>query len=158
MTAGQQASPTQPDTATSGEPTDTDIESWAQAERKRREAWLNGPSEAEKAAWARREYERRRGERARLAVPRTAAEASRAVQRYMREMQLATEGALSLMFKMSISDAFDALVEAGRAWEDEFTTQPPRRRRVALDAESEREVAAAQARVPHPPEGSSVSS
>ena len=76
----------------------------------------------------------------------------------MREMQLATEGAVSLIFKMSLSDAFDALVDAGREWEDEFTTQPPRRSRVALDADSERQVAAAQARVPHPPEGTSLSS
>jgi hypothetical protein len=39
-------------------PTADEIAAWADAERKRREAWLAGPSEEEKAEWSRR-YRRR---------------------------------------------------------------------------------------------------
>ena len=139
----------------SGEPTESQVDAWAAAERKRREAWLAGPTEEEKAAWARRQ-EHRGVERPRFAVPRPSGDASRVMQRYMREMQLATEGAFSLLFRMSVSDAFDALVQAGRQWEDEFTTQAPRRPRVALDTDDDGDVTRAQTRVPHPPEGTSV--
>ena len=37
---------------------DVDAAEWAERERKRREAWLAGPSEAERLAWARRELRR----------------------------------------------------------------------------------------------------
>ena len=68
----------------------------------------------------------------------------------MREFQLATEGAVSMLLNLSVSDAFDKLVQAGRDWEDEFASMPPRRRRVALEPEhSER---AASGRVPAPSE------
>ncbi len=160
MALGQEASGTHPDDAASGGPTDSDVESWAAAERRRRQAWLAGPTDEEKAAWARREQERRQGNISRFALPRPprpTGDASRVMQRYLREMQLATEGAFSLLFRMSVSDAFDALVQAGREWEDEFTTQAPRRRRVPLESDAPGEVTSAQARVPHPPEGTSPS-
>jgi hypothetical protein len=54
------------------------------------------------------------------------------------------------MFKLSLSDAFGALVQAGRDWEDEFASSPPRRRRVALDADSGE--SSASGRVPLSPE------
>jgi hypothetical protein len=37
------------------EPTDEDVEEWAEREKKRREAWLAGPSEAEKREWSLRQ-------------------------------------------------------------------------------------------------------
>ena len=37
------------------EPTEREIEEWAAREKKRREAWLAGPSEAEKLKWSRRQ-------------------------------------------------------------------------------------------------------
>ena len=40
-------------------PTGLDAEDWAARERRRRQAWLNGPSEDERIAWARRERRRR---------------------------------------------------------------------------------------------------
>jgi hypothetical protein len=121
------------------EPSAADIEAWAAQERRRREAWLQGPTEEQKAAWARRERDRRLAElegtgRAR----RPGADPARLVQRSLRQAQLATEGALSLLFRMSPSDVFEQLVRAGRAWEEEFTS-PPARRRVALPAEAEAE-------------------
>jgi hypothetical protein len=38
-----------------GEPTDQEVEEWAEREKKRREVWLAGPSEAEKREWSRRQ-------------------------------------------------------------------------------------------------------
>jgi hypothetical protein len=144
------------------EPTQAEIEEWAARERKRREAWLSGPTEAEKALWAEREYERRSGQAGGRRQRLTRGDPSRRMQRYARELQLATEGALSLLFNLSISEAFDRLVQAGREWEEEFTSAPPRRRRVPLEPESTepglRPASAALSgsppqRVPPPPEG-----
>jgi hypothetical protein len=130
------------------EPSEAEIEEWATHERQRREAWLKGPTEEQKAAWARRERERRLAElEGRLQARRFVAEQSRLFQRTVREAQLAAEGAMSLLFKVSLSDAFEQLVRAGRDWEEEFTSAPTRRRRVALDADaSEREASGATRR------------
>ena len=131
-----------------------EIDEWAARERKRREAWLAGPTETEKALWAERESERRSGEAPsrRPRLPR--GDASRLLQRYAREMQLATEGAFSLVFNLSLNDAFERLVQAGREWEQEFSSAPARRRRVALEPDaSEMDVRPRSTRVPTPPEG-----
>jgi hypothetical protein len=143
------------------EPSTDEVEEWAERERRRRETWLSGPTETEKAVWAQREAERRktRGGGSRQLPGLDLGEPVWLMQRYAREFQLATEGAMSLLFKLSLHDAFGALVRAGRDWEDEFTAQPPRRRRVAMDEEtSEARVARGRARVPGPPEGPAVSS
>lgn len=137
-------------------PSASEVDDWAARERKRREAWLSGPTEAEKEIWARREHERRLAEFESGGGPRRpTADPRRALQRYVREMQLATEGAMSLLFKMSLNDMFDNLVRAGHDWEEEFAAQPPRRRRVALEVDAEtREGGSAPGRVQPPPEGS----
>jgi hypothetical protein len=143
------------------EPSASEVEEWASRERKRRETWLAGPTESEKAAWAQREADRRlhRGPGARRLPAVDLGEPVWMMQRYMREMQLATEGAVSLLFKMSLSDAFDALVRAGRDWEEEFTATPPRRRRVAMDDDAaDARAGRHRARVPVPPEGSAGTS
>jgi hypothetical protein len=59
-------------------------------------------------------------------------ETRRWAQYYIREAQLATEGAMSMFFNLSIRNVVDTLVQAGRDWEDEYTNRPPRRRRVRL--------------------------
>ena len=41
---------------------ETDIAAWAERERKRRQAWLEGPNEEEKEAWADAERQRRKRE------------------------------------------------------------------------------------------------
>jgi hypothetical protein len=41
---------------------EADIAAWADRERKRRQAWLEGPDEEEKQAWAEAERHRRKGE------------------------------------------------------------------------------------------------
>jgi len=115
------------------EPSDAEVEEWAERERQRREAWLRGPAQEERAAWARQERERRLGESA-LAQQRAAAEAERLRQRYVREGQLAAEGALSLLLSWS-RRGLALLVQKGREWEEE-AGQPGRRRRVPLDDEA----------------------
>ena len=135
MTTQRWEPPADPEEPALLEPSESEIEDWASQERKRREAWLSGPTADQKAAWARRERERRMLERESSDVRGSVRESSRVLQRYVREMQLAAEGAVSLFFNSSPSEVFDNLVRAGRDWEDEFASQPPRRRRVKLDAD-----------------------
>jgi hypothetical protein len=128
---------TEPNTADPG-PTDAEVEAWAKQERERREAWLHGPTQAQKSDWAAREHTRRLAESSgRGAAPRLAPGENPLflMQRYMREAQLAAEGAVSLALSVSVRDVFDQLVRAGREWEEEYTSRPVRRR-IALDAES----------------------
>jgi len=127
-----------PDEVLGLEPSDAEIEEWAARERQRREAWLRGPSDAQKAIWAERERRRRGGEGfggGPMSI--TAAEPIRMAQFALREVQLATEGAVSMVFKLSIRDVLDQLVRAGREWEDEYTSRPARRRRVAHEVDTD---------------------
>ena len=77
------------------EPTEAELEEWVERERKRREAWLQGPSAEERAAYIRAERDRRAAEaqdqEARIA------ERLRQMRIYPREAQLAAEGAMSLV-------------------------------------------------------------
>ncbi len=114
------------------EPTQAEIDAWAARERQRREAWLNGPSEEERAEYA--EHLRHR----RLASTFDKGEARitdtvRTGVRYGRETQLAAEGAVSLLYRYS-RRTFAELVRAGREWEED-TSLPTRRRRVSMDDE-----------------------
>jgi hypothetical protein len=131
----QPDTPREPDAALELEPTQADIDRWAAEERERREAWLRGPTDAQKAAWAARERMRRAAAHGRWQgrLPLPSADTRRLTQFYMREVQLAAEGAMSLVFSMSVRDVFDSLVQAGREWENEYTRRPPRRRRIRLD-------------------------
>jgi hypothetical protein len=136
MPTRPQQTPSDPDDTLGFEPTEAEIEQWANRERERREAWLRGPTAAQRADWAARERARRMGDVG-LAqgyhLPAPNADAVRMAQYYMRECQLATEGAVSLLLSLSVRDVFDNLVRAGREWEDEYTSRPARRRRVPID-------------------------
>jgi hypothetical protein len=131
------ATGTEPSTADIG-PTDAEVEAWARQERERREAWVQGPTQAQKSDWAAREHTRRLAEGGQ---PGTAARLAPGesplflMQRYAREAQLAAEGAVNLVLSLSVRSVFDQLVQAGREWEDEYTSRPARRR-IALDAEA----------------------
>jgi hypothetical protein len=119
-------------------PTDAEVEAWAHQERERREAWLRGPSQAQKSDWAEREHVRRLAEKGLRRGSSGEASGDSPVylmQRYVREAQLAAEGVMSLVLSTSVKDVFDQLVQAGREWEDEYTSRPARRR-IPLDAES----------------------
>src|SRR5215204_1317551 len=115
------------------EPTDAEIEAWAEEERRRRQTWVQGPTAEERAEFARRERERRLAELE--GSDAWVAERARQMGRVGREAQLATEGAISLLVKWS-RHTFEALVDAGREWEEEFG-RPRRRRRVSMDDDAD---------------------
>jgi hypothetical protein len=122
------------------EPSDAEVAAWAETERARREAWLQGPTADERAAWTQRERERRL---AGLTAEQAAqpADLGRRGAYLVREMQLAAEGAVSLVWKELTTEGalgavqkwsgrgLEVLVRAGREWEEEFA-QPSRRRPV----------------------------
>ena len=114
------------------EPTQAEIDAWAAAERKRREAWLNGPSAEERADYARR-VSRRRVADAFDEGENRIEEGVRQGVHYGREAQLAAEGAMAVTYRWARRTLTD-LVRAGREWEEE-TALPNRRRRVPLDDE-----------------------
>ena len=114
------------------EPTQAEIDAWAAQEKKRREAWLNGPSLEERADYARRLRQRRLADAFDEGEARVA-EGVRVGVRSARETQLAAEGAMTLFYRWS-RRTFAELVRAGREWEEE-TSLPNRRRRVSLDDE-----------------------
>jgi hypothetical protein len=128
------------------EPGETEIAEWAEQERKRREAWLSGPTTEERAAWAQRERERRMADlRAQSAIGASAPKRSGTY--YLREAQLAAEGAAHLVWKEVTAEgpvgafrkwsqrSLDALVRAGREWEEDVA-QPGPRRAVTMDEPS----------------------
>src|SRR5262245_24164165 len=119
-----------PDVDPALEPSPEEIDAWAERERARREAWLAGPNEQERADYAAHLRQRRLAE--------TFDEGEAMLQermrqglRYGRDAQLATEGAISLFFRWS-QRTFAELVKAGRDWEEE-TNLPRIARRVRMD-------------------------
>ena len=114
------------------EPTPEEINAWAERERARRQAWLAGPNDQERADYAAHLRQRRLAE--------TFDEGEAMLQermrqglRYGRDAQLATEGAISLFFRWS-QRTFAELVKAGREWEED-TNLPRLPRRVRMDDE-----------------------
>lgn len=100
-------------------PTDDEIKAWISRERQRREQWAKGPSPEQAALAALHERDRRIAELERPSGPPDPGVESTAVMRdAVRNACLAAAGALSLLFKTSARDAFDALVQEGLDWED----------------------------------------
>jgi hypothetical protein len=116
----------------STEPTQADIDAWVERERQRRKAWLAGPSDEERDAYADRLRRRNLADRFGEGEERLN-ESMRMGIRYSREAQLAAEGAVALIYRFT-RKTFAELVEAGRQWEEQ-TSLPPRRRRVPIDDE-----------------------
>jgi hypothetical protein len=114
-------------------PSETEVDAWAERERQRRKAWLEGPTAEEREAYAKRHRERRlmslgadlddRLARARIRVPSP------------RDAQLIAEGAMSVMWKWSRRQ-LESLERAGRDWEEEVTSQR-RRKRVPMDDDTD---------------------
>jgi hypothetical protein len=118
----QGATPASPDAPV--EPTDAEIDAWAEEERQRRATWLAGPTPEERAAFARREARLRRAER--QGLDQRTADLARLGLRYTREGQLATEGAISILVRWA-RQARAELIKAGLEWEDEMARSRPRR-------------------------------
>ena len=114
------------------EPTQAEIDAWVARERARRQAWLNGPTEDERSAYANRLRHRRLADAFDQGETRIE-EGVRTGVRYGREGQLAAEGAMSLLYRWSRRTMAE-LIRAGREWEEE-TSLPNRRRRVSMDDE-----------------------
>ena len=118
------------------EPTEAEVEAWAERVRLRRQAWVDGPTEEEKNEWIRRERMRRlsRLENEVEGKPSNGgprgydpyAERRRLQRRYLREVRLATQG-LGVWMAMLPFRTLAELVASGREWEEE-TLQPARRR------------------------------
>lgn len=112
------------------EPTEAEIDAWAERERERRQAWLAGPDDDERAGYAKRLRQRRLAETFDEGEFRLQ-EGMRQGLHYGREMQLAAEGALTLLFRWS-RRTYAELIKAGREWEEE-TSMPRARRRIRMD-------------------------
>jgi hypothetical protein len=112
------------------EPTQAEIDEWVAQEKARRKAWLEGPTEEERRAYAKRLKNRRFAEMFDEGEHRIDETVRRGLH-YGREGQLAAEGAVSLAYAWS-RRMFAELVRAGREWEEE-TAMPSRRRRVPFD-------------------------
>lgn len=115
------------------EPTEAEIDAWAARERRRREEWVKGPTDEERAAYAQGLRQRRLAEAFDEGEQRIG-DVARMGVRMGRETQLAAEGAMRVFYRWS-RRTFAELVEAGREWEEE-TSLPVRRRRVPLDDEA----------------------
>ena len=129
---GKAATAANDDGSPAAEPTQAEIDAWAARERQRREAWLNGPSEEERAEYAQHLRHRRLASTFDQGEARIA-DTVRMGVRAGRDTQLAAEGAVALLYRFS-RRTFAELVRAGREWEEE-TSLPTRRRRVSMDDE-----------------------
>ena len=115
------------------EPTQAEIDAWAERERARRQEWLSGPSDEERAAYAKQVRQRRLAETFDEGEHRLE-EGMRQGLHYGREAQLAAEGAMTLLYRWS-RRTFAELVKTGREWEED-TALPRVRRRVPMDDEA----------------------
>jgi hypothetical protein len=88
------------DEAANAEPTQAEIDEWAARERQRREAWVSGPSAEEREEYAQRVRQRRLAEAFDEGEARIA-ESIRLGMRAGRETQLAAEGAMALLYRLS---------------------------------------------------------
>ena len=96
---------------TAPEPTQAEIDAWAASEKKRREAWLNGPSDEERAEYAQHLRQRRLASTFDKGEARIT-DSVRMGVRYTRETQLAAEGARALLYRLS-RRTFAEFVRAG---------------------------------------------
>ena len=120
--------------ALDAEPTQAEIDDWAAREKARREAWLAGPTDEERDAYARRLKQRRLAETFDEGTHMLDEGVRRGIA-YGREGQLAVEGAMALLYRWS-RRTMTELVRAGREWEEE-TALPSRRRRVPFDNDAD---------------------
>lgn len=118
------------DTTAALEPSEAEIDAWAEREKARRQAWLAGPNDDERAQYAQHVRQRRLAEAFDEGEFRLQ-ESMRLGLHYGREAQLAAEGAMALFYRWS-RRTMTELVRAGREWEEE-TALPRARRRVRID-------------------------
>ena len=116
------------------EPTDQEVEEWAEGEKKRREAWLAGPTEAEKREWSRRQVSEARELYGASDVPDS--ELERELERRLRrDVHLARAGILGLFLNLPYSVGAK-LIRSGLDAQYDYYTEPAFRRRMPPDFSS----------------------
>jgi hypothetical protein len=119
------------------EPTDQEVEEWAEREKKRREAWLDGPTEAEKREWSLRQRHLRELRELYGASDEPDAELERQLERRLRrDAYLARSGALDLLAHWP-HRLGAKLIRGGLDAQYDYYTEPAFRRRVPPDFSSD---------------------
>lgn len=115
------------------EPTDKEVEEWADREKKRREAWLAGPTEAEKREWRRRREEISELRDLYGASDEPDSEVERELERRLRrDVHLARAGILGLLLNLPYSMGAK-LIRSGLDAQYDYYTEPAFRRRMPPD-------------------------
>ena len=115
------------------EPTDQEVEEWAEREKRRREAWLAGPSEAEKRDWSRRRRELSELRDQYGASDEPDSELERDLERRLRrDIHLARAGILGLVLNLPYSLGA-RLIRSGLDAQYDYYTEPAFRRRMPPD-------------------------
>ena len=115
------------------EPTEQEVEEWAEREKKRREAWLAGPGEAEKREWSRQQRHRRETRELYGAGARPDPEFERELeQRLRREAYLARVGILDMLLHWP-PRLGAKLIRSGLDAQYDYYTEPAYRRRLPPD-------------------------
>jgi len=119
------------------DPTEREVEEWAQREKKRREAWLAGPSEDEKREW----IERQRHLKELRELYGVSDHPDRALERQLerrlrRDAYLARAGILDMLVH-SPSRLGAKLIRSGLDAQYEYYTEPTFRRRLPPDFSSD---------------------
>jgi hypothetical protein len=117
------------------EQTDQDVEEWAEREKKRREAWLAGPNEAEKREWSLRQ--RHLSELRELyGANEPDSDLERELERRLRrDAHLARAGVLGLFLNLPYSLGAK-LIRSGLDAQYDYYTEPAFRRRLPPDFSS----------------------
>ena len=119
-----------PRTPKSDTDSNSDVERWAEREKKRRKAWLDGPSEEEKREWLERHSPRRGHDRS--IEDEDIEEGRRIAARWERDIGWAVIGLTSRLMDSRYA-ILGNLVREGREVEDQYLASRRRRRRVFSD-------------------------
>jgi hypothetical protein len=118
------------------EPTDQDVEAWAEHEKERREAWLAGPSEAEKLEWRRQQRDMRELRELYASGDEHDSALERQLERRLRrEANLARAGVFDLLLHWP-PRLGAKLIRSGLDAQYDYDTEPAFRRRVPPDFSS----------------------
>jgi hypothetical protein len=114
------------------EPTDQEVDEWAEREKKRREAWLTGPGDAEKREWRRRQQHVREL-REFYGADEADYELERALERRLRrDVMLAGTGIFDILVNWP-HRLGAKLIRTGLDRQYDYYTEPAFRRRVPPD-------------------------
>jgi hypothetical protein len=113
------------------------VEDWAEREKKRREAWLAGPTEAEKREWRRRQRDIGELRELREASDESDATLERELERRLRrDAYLVRAGILDLLLHWP-PRLGAKLIRGGLDAQYDYYTEPASRRRVPPDLSTE---------------------